>query len=126
MLLRMTDRQNRIVPVTMERLGAKRERVHGLPAHRDADGIGLGVEARAHPKARTRRRGGNELHNDFVGNQRLTPPVLADEGEEAANRNFKRRFWWVRSVLVDLWGCQTRGSLVSNRGVSGPFIGLRR
>ena len=83
MLPREPGRQKRIVPVTMERLGAKRERVHSMPADLDAGGIGSGVQTRAHPKARGGRRRGNELHDDFVGDEGLAPPVLADEREEA-------------------------------------------
>src|SRR5262249_56592235 len=82
--------------------------VHGLPAYFDPGWVRLGVQARTHAETGRRGRGGNELDDDLVGDQRLPPPVLTDERKQA---------------VFDLVPLARAGGKVTHRDRQSPFGG---
>ena len=56
---------------------------HLLVGDSDALGVGVGVEFAVHGKARISGGGADQINDDTLADQRLGPPVHADEREQA-------------------------------------------
>ena len=67
----------------MEVVPGKVDCGHFLVADLDAFGIGVRIEFAMHVQAGGGGRGGNQLDDDAIADQRSGAPVLADEGEQA-------------------------------------------
>ena len=77
------SRKDRVVPFTVELITADVQLFHLLLGDLDAALVSVGVQRALHAQAGAGRGSGDQVHDDFMADQRLAPPVLGDEGEEA-------------------------------------------
>lgn len=74
---------NGVVPLAMKHMRLKvhaRELGIGDAPARGVDAV---IQSAPHGEARRRRGGGDQVHNDLMGDERLAAPVLCDEREQA-------------------------------------------
>ena len=97
-----------IVPITVKLVSPELEFSHLLVGNLEAGWIGIGVEFALHRQARRRCGGSNEVDDDFMTDQRLASPILADEGKQS---------------VFDLVPLAGAGREVSHRDFKSCFIG---
>lgn len=74
-------RQDRVVPISMKGIWSQSYVLQLSTAHLDAPSIRVGIEPGPDLQARLRARPGNQLYDYRMTDQRLSSPILANEGK---------------------------------------------
>src|SRR5579871_5954337 len=76
-------RENGVVPLAVERIATEVEGVHLLIRDFEARRIGVRIQIARDGETRCGGRGGNQVEDHGIADQRLAAPILTDEGEES-------------------------------------------
>ena len=78
-----TSGHETVVPIAVKLVSPELEFSHLLIGNFETGRIGIRIEFALHRQPGGRRGGGDEIDDDFMTDQRLAAPILANEGEQS-------------------------------------------